>query len=214
MLQRLESQVLELYAEVDRAVAGYRESSGLACPGGCVQCCFSEKVEATVLEMIPAAFHLFRTSQAELILKRIEKEDSSRQCILFRPDLSTPEGGGCSQYHVRGLVCRLFGFAGNLDRQGRPQLARCRNMPRQNPTDPPMEESTAMPLFSAFGLALTTIHPDLGARRRPINEALQEALAKVGLCLSFETIPAASDEIDLPPDAPATTPAGPRRKAA
>lgn len=219
MLQKLESQVLELYQQADHAVNAYRDATGLSCRGGCVQCCFSEKVEATALEMIPLAFHLFRTSQAELIMKRIEKEDSTKQCILFRPDLSTPDGGGCSQYPFRALICRLFGFAGNINREGRPQLARCRNMPLQDSSDRERDNvpdhDAAMPLFHAFGLAITTIHPGLGTHRRPINEALYEALAKVGLLIDLETVPVEKQkEIDLPPDSPATTPSRPQRKAA
>ncbi|SHO44475.1 YkgJ family cysteine cluster protein [Desulfopila aestuarii] len=217
MLQELEFQVLELYHEVDRAVTAYQAATGLNCPGGCVECCFSEKVEATVLEMVPLAFHLFRTCQAELILKRIEKEHRSHQCILFRPDLSSPESGGCSQYPFRALICRMFGFAGNIDRNGRPQLARCRNMPLQDESGKTQEdiESEAMPLFHAYGIAITAIHPSLGTQRMPINEALHQALAKVGLILDLEIVPVATtEEIDLPPDSPATTPSQPKRKAA
>jgi len=220
MLQELESQVLELYHEADRAVTAYQAITDLTCPGGCVECCFSEKVEATVLEMIPLAFHLFRTRQAELILKRIEKEQSSRQCILFRPDLSSREGGGCSQYPFRALVCRMFGFAGNIDRNGLPQLARCRNMPLSEKTKQAEDNEKnisdeAMPLFHAYGIAITAINPGLGASRMPINDALYQALAKVGLILDLESVPVAPpEEIDLPPDSPATTPSQPKRKAA
>lgn len=216
MLQKLEFQVLELYGAADQAVAAYQQVSGLSCPGGCVLCCYSEKVEATVLEMIPAAFHLFRTGQAELILKRIEKQDGSRQCILFRPDLSRPDAGGCTLYPFRALICRLFGFAGNTDRNGVAQLARCRNMPLVTPAlqQAIPVHSLTMPLFHTYGLAITAMHPNLGTLRKPINEALCEALAKVGLIRDLKTIPAEITEIDLPPDAPLTTPTRPRKKAA
>jgi Fe-S-cluster containining protein len=196
MLQKLEVQVLELYGAADQAVVIYQQASGLGCPGGCVQCCYSEKVE--------------------LILKRIEKQDSSRQCILFRPDLSSNEAGGCTLYPFRALICRLFGFAGNTDRNGVPQLARCRNMPLPAPvrrqTGP--ETQIKMPLFHSYGLAITAMHPHLGTLRKPINESLYEALAKVGLILDLEPIPMDMTKIDLPPDAPMTTPTKPRRKAA
>ena len=218
MLQTLGVQVLELYRKVDQDVAAYRKSSGLACPGGCVKCCYSEKVEATVLEMMPAAFNLFRTGQAELILKRLERHDNSKQCILFRPDLSQPDGGGCTHYPYRALVCRLFGFAGNSDRNGIPQLARCRNMPvtpkTQESRQPASEPARAIPLFHAYGIAVTTIHPNLGTLRKPINEALYEALVKVGLILDLGIVSTAVIELDLPPDAPATRPSRPCRKAA
>ena len=165
MLQTLESQVLEVYRQADHAVTAFREATALACPGGCVHCCFSEKVEATVLEMIPAAYALFRANQAELILKRIEKEHDSKQCLLFRPDLSTPDSGGCTIYPYRALVCRLFGFAGNTDRDGVAQLARCRRMPLVTPPTAGADGSgpaASLPIFHSFGLAVTAIHPGLG----------------------------------------------------
>lgn len=214
MLQELESQILELYGEVDRAVNRYRRATGLSCPGGCVQCCNSEKVEATAAEMLPLAYHLFRTNQAELLMKQLEIEEG-KQCLLFRPELSTTASGGCSQYPYRALVCRLFGYAGNHDRNGRPQLARCREMKQLPSEDLLNKNMTAMPLFTTYGIAITALHPALGTRRQPINEALYTALAKVGLFLAFTAEPATTNVgIDLTPDSPATTPPPPHPKAA
>lgn len=202
MLQNLEVQILKLYSEVDWAVAAYQQSSVLSCPGGCGNCCISEKVESTVLEMIPAAFHLLRTNQAVVLLKRIEKQDESHQCILFRPDLSKPDSGCCSLYLDRPLVCRLFGFAGNRDRKGKAQLARCRYMPpsiEATGSDSGCETMAGenLPIFQAYGIAVTSIHPDLGTRRMPINEALYQALDKVGLVLHLEMT--MENEISLVP---------------
>ncbi|MFV0435921.1 MAG: hypothetical protein ACK5PS_00810 [Desulfopila sp.] len=209
MLQKLESLVLELYHEADRVVAAYRHRTALCCPVGCLQCCFSEKIEATVLEMVPVAFQLFRTNQAELVIKRLEKTAPSRQCILLRADLLATGGQGCSQYPHRALVCRLFGFAGNLDRHGVPRLARCRHMgPEQeagsrNPDS--VDNENVMPLFQRFGVTLTAIHPGLGTVRRPINEALLEALSKVGLLLELQrAAPEDDGPVEQPPESPPT----------
>jgi hypothetical protein len=76
------------------------------------------------------------------------------------------------------------------------------------------ETQIKMPLFHSYGLAITAMHPHLGTLRKPINESLYEALAKVGLILDLEPIPMDMTKIDLPPDAPMTTPTKPRRKAA
>ena len=128
MLQELADQVLELYRDLDKAVAGFASRTGLSCPEGCGHCCLSEKVEATVLECIPLAFELFRTFQAEFILKRLEKNGDERRCILYRPDYTEAGLWGCTQYKHRAVVCRLFGFSGNPDREGIPRLAMCRVM--------------------------------------------------------------------------------------
>jgi len=220
MLQELELQVLEVYRVLDSAVSGFQSRTGLSCPEGCGHCCLSEKVEATVLECIPLAFELFRSCQAELILKRLEKNGDDRCCILYRPDFSAAGLWGCTQYRHRSVVCRLFGFAGNRDREGSPRLAMCRVMKEkgggaaeQIKLDDP---NSPMPLFVDAGLRITALHPGLGTTRMPINTALQEALLKVGMMLDL-TAPAPvarPGDNEQPPDKPIFPCTPPGRKAA
>ncbi|MCB2218270.1 hypothetical protein [Desulfofustis glycolicus] len=216
MLQDLSTRVLDLYAQADEATLRFKLASGLDCPSGCCTCCLSEKVEATVLEMLPLAFHLFRTRQAELVLKRIERQVDSNRCILFRPDRGSPNSGACSEYHCRALVCRLFGFAGCNDRRGQPRLAFCRIM-RQRTTTTRAGANGAgtgdLPLFHDFGMAITALHPDLGTARRPINIAISEALLKVGLVIELASAHLEPASTDLPPQKPLGTPSRPRRAA-
>ena len=189
MLQELEFQILEVYKELDLAVAAFASRTRLACPDGCGHCCSSENVEATVLECIPLAFELFRTFQAELILKRIEKNVDNKRCVLYRSDYTEAGLWGCSQYRHRTVVCRLFGFAGNRDRTGIPRLAMCRVMKErlrpETVTEALKHDDPAMPLFSEAGLRITALHPGLGAARMPVNTALREALQKVGMILDL-----------------------------
>lgn len=216
MLQELAIRVLDQYARADEATLRFKTSSGLDCPPGCCTCCLSEKVEATVLEMLPLAFHLFRTRQAELVLKRIERQVDSNRCILFRPDRGSTNSGACSEYHCRALVCRLFGFAGGNDRRGQPRLAFCRIM-RQRTTTAGADAHVAviadLPLFHDFGMAITALHPDLGTARRPINIAIGEALLKVGLVIELAPTHDEPASTDLPPEKPLGTPSRPRRAA-
>ena len=192
MLQELEGKVVEIYLGLDRAVAEFAARTGLACPSGCGRCCNSEKVEATVLECIPLAFELFRTAQAESIIKRLEENSGEHRCVLYRPDFTEAGLWGCSQYRHRAVICRLFGFAGNRDRDGIPRLAMCRVMKESGGNDAPClaaADLSAMPLFSDAGLAVTALHPGLGTIRMPINEALYEALQKVGMFLDLAVVP-------------------------
>ncbi len=195
MLQELEFQVLEVFRTLDEAVAGFSARTGLSCPEGCGHCCSSEEVEATVLECIPLAFELFRTLQAELILKRLQKNEDETRCILYRPDFTEAGLWGCTQYQQRPVVCRLFGFAGNPDREGIPQLAMCRVLKKRTSINKgaiTLDDLTSpMPLFINAGLRITCLHPGSGTVRMPINVALREALLKVGMLLDL-----------MPPDTP------------
>lgn len=208
MLEELAFQVLEVYRVLDKTVAGFSARAGLACPKGCGHCCLSEKVEATVLECIPLAFELFRTFQAELILKRLEKNENEKRCILYRSDYAETGFLGCTQYQYRAVVCRLFGFAGDRDRDGILRLAMCRVMKEEAGSglftitidDPDIP----MPLFVDAGLRITTLHPGLGTERLSINIALREALLKVGIMLQlrpFESF-AAQSHLEEPPHEP------------
>ena len=220
MLRELALRVLDVYAKLDNKVAHFALISSLRCPDGCGTCCQSEKVEATVLEMLPLAFFLFETNQAELLIKRIERGERGNQCILYRQDFTLAGMWGCSQYHHRAVVCRLFGFSGNKDRTGRPQLAFCRQMkektvPASSPEQLSGELLSAMPLFGEAGMMITSLHPGFGTERKPINDAILEALYKVGMHLSYVDSDAA-DKLnpDFPPGKPAAPAGGGKRKAA
>lgn len=206
MLQELDFQVLEVYRGLDVAVAEFAARTGLACPKGCGHCCRSEKVEATVLECIPLAFELFRTFQAELILKRLEKDGDELRCVLYRADFTEAGLWGCSQYRHRPVICRLFGFAGNRDRGGIPRLAMCRVMKEGLGPEATalVADDSSMPLFSDAGLRITALHPGLGVARMPVNTALREALQKVGMVLDLAdpAPPVGQSEPDHPPDKP------------
>ena len=203
MLHELADQVMSLYGDVNRKVGEFTRTTGLSCPPGCGACCHSEKVEATVLEMLPLSFHLFQTKQAELIIKRLERHPDNKQCIFFRPDFSQQGKWGCTQYPYRSLVCRLFGFAGKRDRKGVPRFSKCRVM--AHPATPP--ETDSIVLFSEAGMQLTALHPSLGTQRLPINQAALQALYKVGMLLQMDgakNCPGREEEQDntRPPDKP------------
>lgn len=220
MLQQLELDVLEVYRVLDMAVAEFASLTGLSCPEGCGHCCLSEKVEATVLECIPLAFELFRTLQAEFILKRLERNDNARQCVLYRPDMTDAGLWGCTQYKYRTVVCRLFGFAGNRDREGIARLAMCRVMKEKSSTGNSeidlADPSAPLPLFVDSGLRITALHPGLGTVRMPINMALRDALLKVGLLLQLSgaNTSCMPDDHEHPPTKPVLPHSPPERRAA
>lgn len=218
MLKDLALRVLDVYAVVDEKTRRFAEAGALACPVGCGTCCLSLQVEATLLEMLPLAFYLFATNQAELLIKRLENNGKSKQCILFREDYINGGQPGCSQYPFRALVCRLFGFSGNQDKQGNPRFALCRHM---HPSDMEFQSKLPqllplMPVLGESGMEITALHPQLGTERKPINEALLQALNKVGMYLAYTNPESESTSIcpELPPDKPISPTQSPRKRAA
>ena len=170
-------------------VNGFQTASGLFCPDGCGSCCQSEKVEATLLECLPLAFMILQRDDMDSCLNRLVGSHLPRRCIFFIEDHAEKGTWGCSCYADRPLVCRLFGFAGNRGKDGQLQLAFCRVMRETGQNLPDVAGdanlAAAMPIFAEASIQLTTLHPDYGTRRQPINEAMRAAVMKVGMYLQM-----------------------------
>lgn len=183
---RLAAGVRALHRRLDRRTRSFRRASGLACPAGCSYCCLSEEVEATVLEMLPLALRLRREGRLAGLLERL-REEGTRSCALHSPQPLGPSGGRCTQYPWRPILCRLFGFASAAGPAGEAELAVCRRMrsPGAAVTLGAAEAvragSLAAPAMRAWSLAVYRLDPALGSRLLPVNEALREALERVGL---------------------------------
>jgi Fe-S-cluster containining protein len=173
--------VMAIYHDIDREVAAFQKESGLACPKFCGRCCDSQKVEATILECLPLALTLFAAGEGEATLDAIETLEDKR-CLFYEPRHEARQSWGCGRYETRPLICRMFGFAGNPDRLGRPRLSLCRVMKSAfslGEGDEYRLASAQMPVFHEAALRLAALHPVYGARLLPINLALREALLKV-----------------------------------
>ena len=59
------SQVMDLYTQIDKAVAEFQLKCGLRCPSGCGACCPTANVETTILEMMPLALEILRRGEAD-----------------------------------------------------------------------------------------------------------------------------------------------------
>ena len=181
-LHQLNTQVTAFLQELDARTAQFRTVSGLQCPTGCGACCLSAKVEATVLELLPLAMSLVGSDGGDRLVQRLSEPGLAAHCVLYDPE---GREGHCGAYAHRGVVCRLFGFAGNHDRCQVPRLAACKVMRAVNPEMVARSEAlielepSLLPIFSEAGIRLCAMDPGLGARRLPINDAIREALAKV-----------------------------------
>lgn len=182
LLAELSRGVLTLFRDLDMQVATFRNATDLACPTGCAACCLLTRVEATALEFVPLAMHL-SDAGIDRILALLKAPDCPPHC-LFYATVGWP--GHCRIYPWRPTVCRLFGFAGQLDRLGNPRLAACREMRAADPEAVNRAENLArgsglMPLFREASIRLAGLDPALGRVWLPINQAIRDALLKVSL---------------------------------
>jgi len=191
--------VMAIYDDIDQAVAVFQKESGLACPKFCGRCCDSQKVEATILECLPLALALFEAGEGEATLDAIERmPPEEKRCLFYDGQHEARQSWGCGRYETRPLICRMFGFAGNPDRLGRPRLALCRVMKNSLPLGEGDEyrlASARMPVFHEAALRLAALHPVYGARLLPINLAFREALLKVAALRYLDAMQEQSENV-------------------
>ncbi len=181
-IERRVQLVEKLFYQLDQESAQFEQSSGLSCVSGCGKCCTHPDIEASPLEFLPWAFHLFLNGKALKTLLMLKKNSSST-CFIYKP-LSIIDQGRCGSYKYRGLICRLFGFAANTDKYGKLRLATCKiikegQADNYNSTSKAITKGLYVPVFTEYYMQLNQIDFRLGNIILPINKALKMALEEV-----------------------------------
>lgn len=184
--------VESLFYQLEQEVAQFEQASGLGCVAGCGKCCTYPNVEASPLEFLPWAFHLFINDQAEKTLNELNENQSST-CIIYK-SLAIVDHGRCSQYKYRGLICRLFGFSASTDKYGDLRLATCKIIKEgqaeaYKSTAEAISKGLHIPVFTEYYMQLSQIDFYLGTRIVPINIALKMALEEVLQYYSYRPFP-------------------------
>jgi|TARA_B110000908_G_C10259207_1_gene457902 Fe-S-cluster containining protein len=184
--------VEKLFYQLEQESIQFQEVSGMSCVSGCGKCCTYPDIEASPIEFLPWAFHLFLNGEAEKTLKTLN-ESQSLTCIIFKPS-SITNGGRCSDYKYRGLICRLFGFAASTDKYGKLRLATCKiikegQTDKYNSTAEAITKGLNVPIFTAYYMQLNQIDFRLGNIMLPVNKALKMALEEVLQYYAYRPFP-------------------------
>jgi len=181
-IERKVQLVEHLFHQLEQETTAFAKVSGMSCVSGCGKCCTYPDVEASPLEFLPWAFHLFLNGEAENTLLKL-KEKNSSTCMIYKP-LSIIDQGSCSNYKYRGLICRLFGSAASTDKYGKLRLATCKII-KEGQTDAynsnleALSKGLSVPIFSTYYMQLNQIDFHLGNIILPINKALKIAIEEV-----------------------------------
>lgn len=173
--------VKQVFENLDQRIANFQTATTLHCKFGCGKCCFKPDIEATVLEFLPFAYHLYHQGLAEQWLDKINHSDSSI-CLILNP---TQAGAGlCTEYPHRGLICRLFGYSARTNKYGKKELVTCQIIKTEQ-TDAyekavlTIETDTEVPVMNQFYMQLHAIDFELTQTFYPINEAIRRAIETV-----------------------------------
>jgi Fe-S-cluster containining protein len=191
-IERKGQLVEKLFYQLEQETVQFEKASGLGCVPGCGKCCAHPNIEASPLEFLPWAFHLFLNGEIEKTLQILKKSKSSA-CIIYKP-LSIIDQGRCNSYKYRGLICRLFGFAANTDKYGVLRLATCKiikdgQADKYNSAAEAITKGLYVPVFTEYYMQLNQIDFRLGNIILPVNEALKMALEEVLLYYAYRPFP-------------------------
>lgn len=189
-----------LFDRLEIEISTFKSETNLYCNPGCGKCCSKPNIDASPLEFLPWAFHLFLNGIAEATLEELNNS-SNKNCHLYRP-LSVLEHhkGNCSNYRYRGLICRLFGYAANTDKYGKLRLATCKIIKEEqqenfNTAEELINKGQYVPIFTDYYMQLAQIDLKMGITLRPINEALKMAIEEVLHYYAYRPFPGGLENI-------------------
>lgn len=104
-LEHVSLQVDHLHTSLDKDLAAFQAQENYGCISECSKCCTSPNIEATILELLPYAFHLYKNNKAEIIYDSL-LANLSPICNLYKPIYTDLQKGACSDYQHRALICR------------------------------------------------------------------------------------------------------------
>jgi hypothetical protein len=192
--------VEQLFQKLEYEIEHFRSESKLHCILGCGKCCTTPDIDASPLEFLPWAFHLFLNGKAEETLDELNKK-TNLSCHLYRPlTIVETNSGSCSNYVYRGLICRLFGYAASRDKYGKLRVATCKIIKENQQenylnTVEAISNGLYVPIFSDYYMNLSQIDYGLGTLILPINQALKRAIEEVLQYYAYRPFPGGLEQI-------------------
>jgi len=183
MLYHKIQRVQRILNEASSATDKFCKLSGLKGIHGCHDCCLKNDIMASPLEFLPLAYALYKKGNADKIYDRMGKLKKKAPCFFLS---ITNKKGGCTQYENRGLICRLFGFSSNTDKENHPRLITCKKI---KDTETYRHLTTAIikksPEFQNFYIQFEAIDFLMAGEQLQINDAIRRAMEIV---LNYESL--------------------------
>jgi uncharacterized protein len=172
--------VEQVFDDLDKAIASFQTRSKLTCNWGCGKCCFKPDIEASVLEFLPFAYHLYHANKAEEWLTRLEA--TPELCVILDP---RQNGAGlCSQYRHRGLICRLFGYSARTNKYGAKELVTCTIIKTEQAdlfaaASEAVSAGADVPVMNQYYMRLHAIDFAMAQEFFPVNQAIKRAIEAI-----------------------------------
>lgn len=177
-----------IYAGIEARQEEWKKESSFSCLDGCGDCCRHFEPDLLECEALYLAAwileHDFPLAQ-RLLDGSHESLNNGDGCILFNPD--SPYH--CTVYGGRCLICRLFGYSGDLDKDGKRRWRPCKFYPADKLL--PFEHrvygekelaalsSVPVPVMSDFMEQALFLSPESSGHTEVLRDALVKALKRL-----------------------------------
>jgi Fe-S-cluster containining protein len=183
--------VNNLFDKLEDDISKFKHEYKLDCIKGCYQCCLKPDIEATVLEFLPLALHLYKTGKHIEVLERLEQLEENSLCIGLNINNIEEQNGGCSIYPYRGLICRLFGFSAVTDKNDKNIISTCKIIKTElsedfQKADSEVKNGADIPVIKNYYMELYGIDPNLATNYYQINSAIRRAIELVAMRMEYE----------------------------
>ncbi|MBN1927054.1 MAG: YkgJ family cysteine cluster protein [Prolixibacteraceae bacterium] len=168
--------VERLYTQIDKSCSIFLKQSNVRCPLGCGECCYGKNISASPLEFLPLSWKYFREGILEEKFWTL-KNDVPERCFLLNTD-NTLQTGRCSEYTHRGVICRLFGSAAFVSKDGSKKFSACSILKNQISDTVSFSEALQIkaPVYADYYMRLRTIDNEYGVLRFPVNLAILKSM--------------------------------------
>ncbi len=165
-----------LFEKIGKSDTKFLAHAGIKCPSGCGECCLGKNIAASPLEFLPYSYHLFLEGTLEEKYWAM-KDNQPTYCVLLSYNEET-KFGYCSEYERRGVICRLFGNAAMVGKDGEKKFSGCKLLKSQIEDEVKFNTSVQKyaPVYSNFYMQLESIDLEYGSLLLPINEAIMKSM--------------------------------------
>jgi len=181
-------KLLQLYQRVDKETQRFAKLSKIHCPPLCGYCCSTAHVETTPFEMLPLALSLWSSQKGDFWLEKLKMSGQKKTCVFFKSHRKDLKKGRCTVYKLRPLICRLFGFSFNKNKDGGYVYGGCKVIKQKYPKAVTqvikmMQQKPNFLKMTDFSIRLFGLGSTTEQKLMPINQAAKIAFEKIGFIL-------------------------------
>lgn len=177
----------DIYSQLDTAQQNFTNKFCIHCKDGCGSCCQHFNPDITIAEAQYIAMGLIFDGTDQQIQHTLKSASPTQTfCPLYRPD----NPFHCSIYHLRPLICRLFGASVIHDKNGDPAIRACKWNPYATMPSPATLKHNPQDLIfmSDYGIQLAELQPE-DTSTYPLTEAVDQALSKIRFLMLLSSNP-------------------------